>query len=321
MNVPRVVTFGIFLSISMLHAQQQDVPAPDLTALSKEIESLEQKQKLSKASEKNLLMAKIQAATANGQTAASLYSDAVEEVQFKGKKDKVEAFLAWKKSHDDLLRSKEMQTTLLLHLRYLLLSLQRKDMDKPETQLPAVMAYLNDLIAADDVVSDPTPAKQANPQKKAPAPPPDERKNLLDKPLSQSVIVQWLRLGEWLPDGKSWEDSPGDVAGILEKNVRSVLREKKDPQLIQTWDMQMKVEADRITSGRSIHQADEFNLITRPQLLFKRAQDMIIIGQPNRALIETITLVRTYPSHPDFEKWVGKIRESIKPDSGQTSPQ
>lgn len=321
MNTPRFVAIGVFLSVSLLHAQQQDVAPPDLTALTKEIEALEQKQKLSKASEKSMMMAKIQAAMANGPAAANFYTQAVEEVQFKGKKDKVDAFIAWKKSHDDFLRSREMQTTLLLHLKYLLLSLQRKDLEKPETQLPAVMAYLNELVAADALFLDQPAPKPAGSQKKAPAPPMDERKGLLEKPLSQSVFAQWFRLDEWLPDGKSWELKPGDVAGILEKNVRSVLRAKKDPQLIQTWDLQIKVEADRITSGRSVHQADEFNEVTVPQLLFKRAQDMTVIGQPNRALTETITLVRTHPAHPDFDQWLDKIREAIKSSPGRTSPQ
>lgn len=307
MNVPRLLTACVFLSVSLLQAQQQDAPPPNLDNLAKEIEALEQKQKQGKISERAALMSQLQAASASGTAAANFYSQAVEEVQFKGKKDKVEAFLEWKKSHADMLRTKEMQTALLLHLRYLLLSLQRKDLEKPETQMPALTAYLTDLIAADDLFADQNPR-------------PDEQKGLLEKPLSQSVFSQWMRLGEWLPEEKAWESKPGDVAGILEKNVRSVLRQNKDPQLIQTWDLQMKVEADRITAGRSEHLADQFNSVTRPKLLFKRAQDMILVGQPNRGLTEMVTLVRSYPAHPDFASWLGKIRESIKP-AAQTSPQ
>ncbi|MFZ4774970.1 MAG: hypothetical protein ACOYM3_06395, partial [Terrimicrobiaceae bacterium] len=307
MNVPRLLTAGVFLSISVLHAQQQDAAPPNLENLAKEIDGIEQKQKQGKLSEKAALLAQVQAATVSGTAAANFYTQAVEEVQFKGKKDKVEAFTEWKKSHGDMLRSKEMQTALQLHLRYLLLSLQRKDLEKPETQLPALTAYLNELIASDDLFAGQKPI-------------PDEQKSLLEKPLGQSVFAQWMRMGEWLPDEKSWESKPGDVTGILEKNVRSVLREKKDPQLIQTWDLQMKVEAGRITVGRSEHQAEQFNTVTMPKMLFKRAQDMILVGQPNRGLTEMVTLVRTYPLHPDFASWLGKIRESIKP-AAQTSPQ
>lgn len=268
---------------------------------------MELKQKQGKISERKALFGAIQSAAASGPAAANFYTQAVEEVNFKGKKDKVEAFAAWKKSRSDLLRSKEMQTVLLLHLKYLMLALQRKELEKPETQLPAVMAYLNELIACDDLLAD---------QK----PPNDETRGLLDKPLSQSVFAQWLRFGEWLPDEKTWEGRPGNVPGILEKNVRLVMRQTKDPQLIQTWDLEMKVEAGRITTGRSEHQADQFNAVNRPRMQFKQAQDMLVLGQPNRALELMITLVRTSPSHPDFPIWVAKIRELVKPASAQTSP-
>lgn len=308
MKFPRIVGIGVFLSISMLHAQQQDAPAPNVEAILKEIEALELKQKQGKLATRNALFGQIQSAAINGAAASSFYAQAVEDVQFEGKKDKAEAFAAWKKSHSDLLRSKEMQTALLLHLKYLIMALQRKDLEKPETQLPAVMAYLNELIASDDLFAD---------QK----PPNDETKALLNKPLNQSVFSQWLRLGEWLPDEKTWESQPGNVAGILEKNVRTIMREKKDPQLIQTWDTEMKVVANRITTGRSDHQADQFNTVTRPRLQFKQSQDMIAIGQPNRALTQMIMLVRTYPGHQDFPIWVGKIRELVTPAPVETSQQ
>ena len=315
MNVPRLVCVCVFLSASLVCAQQQDVAPPNLDVILKDIAVLEQKQKQGKMAERNSLVTLIQNAAASGSAAANLYTQAVEEVQFKGKKDKAMEFNAWKKSHADLLRSKEMQTALLLHLKYLLLSLQRKDLEKPETQLPALMSYVNELVSCDDLF-----AKQY-PQN-------NETRDLLNKPITGSVFAQWLPLGEWLPDQKSWEQKPGDVPGILEKNIRSVMRDKKDPQLIQTWDLEMKIEAARITTGRSDHQADQFNTVTRPRLQFKQAQDMAVIGMPNRALTETIALVRANPLHPDFGIWVAKIRESVKPAaqasaqpaSDQTSP-
>jgi len=307
MNVSRFVGICVFLSVSLLHAQQQDVAAPNAESILKEIEGLEQKQKQGKVTERNTIIKQLQGAAASGPAAATFYAQAVEAVQFKGRKDKVEAFIAWKKSHADLLRSKEMQAALLLHLKYLLLSLQRKDLEKPETQLPDVMAYVNELISCDDLF-----AKQN--------PPSDETSGLLDRPVGQSVIAQWLPLGEWLPDEKIWESRPGNVPGILEKNIRSVMRVKKDPQIIPTWDLEIKVESGRITAGRSEHKAEQFNTVTCPRLQFKQAQDMILIGQPNRGLAAMIALVRTNPWHPDFGIWVARIRDLLKPASAQTSP-
>ena len=120
MSLSRLVVIFVFLSISLVRAQQQDVAPPNVDSILKEIEALELKQKQGKISERNALFGAIQSASASGPAAANFYTQAVEEVNFKGKKDKVEAFIAWKKSHSDLLRSKEMQTALLLHLKYLI---------------------------------------------------------------------------------------------------------------------------------------------------------------------------------------------------------
>ena len=123
-----------FLSVSLLRAQPQDVPAPDGDAILKEIDALEQKQKQGKLTGRNAIIAQIQSAASSGPAAAAFYAQAVEEVRFKGQKGAGGAIAAWKKKDATLLRSKEMQTALLLHLRYLLLSFQRKDLEKPETQ-------------------------------------------------------------------------------------------------------------------------------------------------------------------------------------------
>ena len=305
MNFPRFVGLGVILSISLLHAQVKDAPAPDPGATLKEIDALEQKQKLGKLTGRNAVIGQIQAVASSGSAAASFYAQAVEEVQFKGKKSAGETYAAWRKSRAELLRSKEMQTALLMHLKYLLLSFQRKDLEKPETLLPAVNAYLSDLIACEPIFSGA----------------PEEARGLLDKSIGQSVFAEWLQFGEWLPDEQAWESKPGDIPGILEKNLRSIMREKKDPQLIQTWDLEMRLAADKITAGRSAHRIDQFNAVTRPRLQFKQAQDMIVIGQPNRGLAAMIGLARTNPWHPDFAVWVARIRELVKPASDQTSPQ
>ncbi len=91
------------------------------------------------------------------------------------------------------------------------------------------------------------------------------------------------------------------------------MRTVKDPALIQTWDLEMKVLADRATSGRLDFLAADFNTMVRPKMIFSRANDMILLGQKNRAVNDIYILVKTYPQHPDFSKWVAKLREILKP--------
>ena len=227
-------------------------------------------------------------------------------------RDRASLFSDWKKTNAELLRSREMQTALLLHLKYLSMALQRKGMEKPELMIPATMAYVNELVAADKLFNDPK-QKQNGANK------------ILDQSLGQSVFANWLKLAQWLPDDKDWEGNPGNVAGILEKNARSILREKKDPQIVQTWDLQLRIEADRLTAGRSDFQNEKFNTTRRPTLLFNRAQDMVLIGQPNRGVIEMVAVLRANPSHPDFPNWLAALRGLLKPAAAappdQTSPQ
>ncbi len=305
--LPAVFVLFLPLGVTPIHAE--DISAPNAEKLLGEIALMESKQKETKAQEKKAVLGEVQAAAMNGVAAANFYEKAVEEVQFKGKKDKAAAFIEWKKANGDLMRSKEMQTALLLHLRYLTMALQRKGMEKPETMIPAVLSYVNDLVGDDKLFAD---------QKQKSA----EQKALLDQPLGQSLFAQWLKLGQWLPEDKIWESKPGDVAGILEKNVRPLLREKKDPMLLQTWDLQLKIEAGRITEGRSELQIDKFNKTTSPTLQFKQAQDMALIGEPNRAAVKMVAVLREYPLHPDFANWLAAVRGLLKtPAADQTSPQ
>jgi hypothetical protein len=210
--------------------------------------------------------------------------------------------LEWKKKNAELMRSSEMQNALGFHIRYLLLSMARtsaedgKAFAKPSLDHAMQMAEFREKL------------------EKAGATP-EMIKELLDKGIGESVFTKWLNLGPWLPDGKSWEPAPGNVAGILEKNVRPILREAKDPQLLATWDFEMQYVADRVTTGRLSNAADKFNTINRPKMQFAKANDTILIGMTNRGTSEIVALIRTYPQHPDFSAWVAKVKELLAPKS------
>ena len=154
--------------------------------------------------------------------------------------------------------------------------------------------------------------------------PADDSQQVLSKPLGSSVFAQLLQLNEWLPDDATWEMTPNNVTGILDKNVRPILRDAKNPQLLQTWDLQMKLEADAATNAHNAHKVEVFNSFTRQKLVYQRALDMIALGLPNRATGEIFTLIKTYPQHPDCPIWMAKIRELINRSASAapgTSPQ
>jgi len=319
MMFPRFLSTGVLLvaTLSRAVSAPQDAAAVNADAILRDLDQIEQQQKQAIRSARITAISQIKAAASNGTAAANLYEKAIEATQFDGIRNKGSSFTDWKSSHADMLRNKEMQTLLLLHLKYLVLSMERKGSDKPELFAPPALSYAVEVAAFDPVLLKQAEAiKENTGQKEDIAMMKEVQKmkdELLTKSLAESVFVKWLRLGSWLPKADDWELAPGNISGILEKDVRPFLRQTKNPQLIETWEFEMKVLADRITFGRLEHQAEEFNTVTRPRLQFSRASDMVEIGQKNRAATEIYTMIKTYPQHPDFGKWVQSLREMLKP--------
>ncbi|PTX98052.1 hypothetical protein DB345_04240 [Spartobacteria bacterium LR76] len=315
--LPGFLAVGLMLT-PIAHAQ--DAPPVNADAILRELDTIEQRQKQTLASARQMAISQLRSAAVSPSAAAALYADAVEAVDFEGKPNKGAAFADWKSGMGDALRSSDFQTVILLHLRYLVLSLERAGSDKPELFISPSLAYANDLIQTENSFLDlkkkqaEKPANErAQRDKEITQKVLNAKKDLLDKSISDGVFTRWLRLQQWLPKGDTWELTPGNLAGILEKNVRTVMRTVKDPGLVQTWDLEMKVLADRATSGRLDFLAADFNTMVRPKMIFSRANDMILLGQTNRAANDIYILVKTYPQHPDFSKWVVKLREILKP--------
>ncbi len=288
----------LLLTLPLLTARaQQDLPDIDTAQMLRFIEQFEQKQKEAVRSAKAAALNTLQPGISSGAPASGLYEDAVKATQFSGRDGAAKDFADWKKRNAELLRSREMQDALQLHLRYLVLSLQRADTGKDADFSEPSWAYAQDLAATLNRWD-----KSSNVTREA--------RDILNKPVNQSIFTQWLTLGPWLPQG-DWEASSGNLDGILDKNIRPAWRKARNPQLLATWDFQIKFHADRITTDGSNHQAAQFNTTRRPQLLLTRANDLATLGMPNRAATEVFKLIQENPTHPDFDQWVGKLRELL----------
>jgi len=305
------------VSLTVARAQQDAVPV-NADAILHELDQIEQQQKQALNSARQSALNQIKMAASSGVKAADLYENAVEEIQFEGIKNKGAAFADWKSGKAAMLRTNEAQAALMLHLRYLAMAMERKASDKPELFVQPSLTYVNDLAAADTrfiklalSTAQPASSEREKEQQAADREAIKLKDELLGKALTDSVFVKWLRLGPSLPKDDDWELTPGNLSGILDKNVRAELRAAKNPVLISTYELEMKFLADRVTSTRRDHDADEFNTITRPRLQLARANDMAELGQKNRAVTEIVLLIKTYPQHPDFAKWLKRVRELL----------
>ncbi|CAN5429908.1 hypothetical protein BH09VER1_BH09VER1_30480 [soil metagenome] len=313
----RVPLFFGLVSLTTLPLFAQDAPPANVSAILQDLDKIEQQQKQTILSARQSATAQIRAAANSPSAADALYLQAIEATQFDGIKNKGGNFAEWKSGKAALLRSKEMQAILSFHLRYLALSLERFGSDKPELFAQPAYDYVKELAAYDAAfikLAQKGPDSQSQHDKDEAALNKEilnAKKELLGTPLTDSVFVKWLRLEPFLPK-EDWELKPGDISGILDKDVRSVFRKSRDPRLIETWEYEMKVKADRVTATRLDHDATDFNTVTRPQMQFNRANDMILIGQKNRGIAEIYSMIKTYPTHADFSQWVQRLRELLK---------
>ncbi len=320
--LPALISSALLFPV-VLRAQQ-DAPAVNVDAILRELDAMEQQQKQALRTAQLSALASLRAASQSGQASASLYMDAVEAVEYAGSFNKGASFSEWKSSNGDLFRSRDFQTIVQLHLKYLVLSLERANSDQPAAFIAPSLAYVDELLRL-PIVTEPAgkPDRPGDRDKdkekeKMAKELSNIKKSLLDKSIADGIFSKWLRLGPWLPKGDGWEMVAGNYSGILEKNIRKAMRDQKSPQLVGTWDMEMKVLADRATAGRLDYLAADFNSMVRPKMLFSRANDMVIVGMNNRAAGEIYALVKTYPQHPDFAKWVARLRELLKPSAASS---
>jgi len=275
---------------------QSDGPPVEATSALEDLLKLEMTYERSTDALRKSAVSTLAQAASGPSPAGRLYEKAIEAASS-------DDFVEWKKRNADLLRSKLFQEAAQMHLRYLVLSLERGPADRGrERWAEPSLRYARDLAAlltGKDFGSTPKPGQE-----------------LLREPLARSPFTRWLQLGPLLPPEATWEQVPGNLAGILEKNVRAPWLSISDPRTDLAWQLEVETGVALANADGSERAAENFNQGTAPTLIFRRALDRAATGQPNRAAADILGLARRHPSHPDFPQWAAKLREmlSAKPD-------
>jgi len=298
-RAPRLTSLAVCAALcagqALGRAQGQTDTAPlDKTQVLYELESVEKKHRQLQQSEREQQIKRLHDALANESATTSLYEDAVAATTPGEKGDKSRP----RKNSPDLLRMDSMRKAIKLHLRYLVLSLQRgNDPDQAAHLAAPSLEYATELLA---VLTD---------EKLRPLP--REAKDLLNKPLSDGVFAHWLLLQDNLPNEDAWEPTAGELAGILEKNVRAPWRAAKNPNLLRTWDLQAAFLNAKADLDPSPAENEKIKTLSLPRLQFARAEDKALLGQPNQAAREILQLAKSSPGHPDWDKWTARLHELI----------
>ena len=285
-----------FLLPLAAHAQQSPPPI-DPAAVLATLKDLKAKQTQSVAREKGQVLDAIRAAAADP---AKAYEQAYLAVEVQGKGgNEGTKMMEWRKQNADLLRDRNFLTALRLELNYLGLTWQRHMGAKTRDLLPALYDYTAQVTANADGLS---------------------ALKLSDRSLGDSLFAKYFQVGPYIAGVPDWEGKEFNVDGIFEKAVLPSLRQDKDPRLLAYWDGRLQNEAARIDQRNGLA-VNRFNNVRRPTLLWNRAEDELVLGDPPRAVADMLALLKAHPDHPDFDKWAARLTDVVtpKPDAGVTS--
>lgn len=316
----------ILSAITVTSLQCQDLPPPqNPTALLKELDQIANGSQALGQKRRTEAISRIQAASSSGISSVELYLNALDATKYA---DKHQEFLDWKQKNQEIFRHASFQNAAQLQLRYLLLALQRTEQRDALAQVPDSLSYLNSLSSLHFLEEPYSPQPQQKGAKTQPASSDQvlpESVTLIKQPLSDASVVEWLQIKDLLPEGEDFEKSSGNYSGILDKNVKSPLRKKKDPRLPGVWDIQITTESALASANKSQQKSDAFKTTRLPELIFGKLKDTAEIGQPNRAVTEMMKLIQSYSSNPSAQEWIDTARGLLNnqpsaPAKGMPSP-
>lgn len=289
-----LATLASTLSASIPGAlAQQDGPPVDANAILNSLSQLGEKNGSSSQQQFQAVLQEFTQASASGPHAVELYEKAVRATSYAGRPQQQTEFQEWKKKQGEKLRGQEVQAATQFHLEYLVLSLKYAGGTSIEQLLPELLAHTQRVFAAKPEVF---------------------KQELARHNITDSVFTRWKGLGYLFNGLKGWEFVPTAADGIWEKSILPELRKKKDPQIIRYWDERLRREAEAAGENRLEFDANRFDLITRPTLQWRRAEDLVVLNMRNNAIKEMLGLIKDYPNHPENASWITKLRNLLEPE-------
>jgi len=64
--------------------------------------------------------------------------------------------------------------------------------------------------------------------------------------------------------------------------------------------------------------SDTLDQVILPNLRWRKAQDQMLLGQSGPALQEMLLLIKTYPSHPEWNRWLKEISAFLEGQPAST---
>jgi hypothetical protein len=308
-------------------AETPDAAPVDVRQLLEVLKQVKDQNEVGLKSRRSNAYQQVAAAAASNERAVAFWKEAVKTVQFEGAKQEGSQIRDWREGDGEALNDRLCANAVRLHLNWLALHLQHASGAETKTLLPKVIEHASAAMAAHEAAEqfadNLQKAKERNPGS------PGARKNVQEDSIVKRVhdqimrlsvsngpVSRWMQLGDLLDKGKdagSWEPVAGNADGIYTSVIMPEFRATKDPRLLEYWDMMLKREGERAAKRQLDIEQREWNTVKRPAILWERAQDVMLLGQRNRALGEMINILKTYPQHPSTPKWIGQLEALVVP--------
>jgi hypothetical protein len=278
----------------------QDSGKIDAASILDALKAIKQKHEEFEKKDKTSLLQEVSAAAASTMAAVNYYQEAVRSTRFSGQNRETTQFNDWRrKGRDaDRMKDKNWQEALRLHLYYLAITLRRETGTEVKDLLNQLLSYTNQLVVEHDLLQD--------------------QGEWMDRPLTDSIFVNWLQVGDQVAKLDKWEMVPGNFSGIYQQAILPELRKLKDLRAVEYWNLRIQMESNEATASGRNFDIDKFNHVTKPKLLWDRSQEMLAIGQKSKAATEMLAIIKNYPTHPSVSDWIEKLEKLVK-DSNQTT--
>jgi hypothetical protein len=316
----------VFLALTVAASaqSQSDSLPPDTAQILQFLKTLKEQQTQQVRSTKQKILQEAQASAATPTAASSAWVEAVRQTQFEGAEKEGAQFRAWKDAEGAAFSDLVVQRATQLYFRWLAITMQRSMGTPTKDLMPQIIQHTKD-VAAEKTAMEALAERMKKEKELASSRMHGNRKDtsredertrrmhdqVLKTSLNNAPPVKALRAEE-LVKVENWEMSAGDVEGIFNNIVLPELRAARDPRIFEYWDMKIKKEGDAVKDKAAFDQ-EKFAKEVYPQLLWNRAQEYIVLGQPNRALGEMFKVVKGYPQHPSLGAWIGQIENLLSP--------
>ena len=234
-------------------------------------------------------------AAASEKDAYEFYMACAKQVEFDQQGKSSTDFREWRERQEAKIKTPSRMIAMRLQLQYLVLTLRMSEGETAAQLLPEVETFLGSIVANAQSLEGDLGLLQ--------------RESVLTTPFAKVYeLDQSVKMTEW-------SYMPANIGQAYDKFILPVLR-KDHPELVAaSWDRRIQMETQLAQTVRKDDPVglEKFANEALPRLQFRRAEDMLKIGQQQEASLAMLKLLTDHSEHPDASTWIDDFRELLVP--------